>query len=97
MASRLLIAGTLALLLSSAAESGQPPCGSRDALQKHLERAFGEHLAYAALVGNGALMEVYMSARGETWTITMTADGRSACIVATGVDWQSTAPKGRDV
>jgi len=59
-----------------------------------LERAFGEHRAYAALVGNGALMEVYMSARGETWAITMTADGRSACAVASGVDWQSAAPKG---
>ena len=97
MASRLLIAGTLAVLLSSVTEAGQPSCGFRDALQKLLERAFGEHRAYVALAGNGALMEVYMSARGETWAITMTADGRSTCVVATGADWQSAAPKGRDV
>jgi hypothetical protein len=84
------IAAAIALLaLPAHAQQGPgPACVKRTDLIKHLESKYHEAPAAVGLADNGALLEVFASKAGETWTVTVTMPNGISCMVATGQQWQ---------
>ena len=65
-----------------------PACVKRADLIKHLEAKYHEAPSAVGLADNGALLEVFSSKSGETWTVTVTMPNGISCMVATGQQWQ---------
>lgn len=65
-----------------------PACVKRADLIKHLEAKYHEAPAAVGLADNGALLEVFASKSGETWTVTVTMPNGISCMVASGQQWQ---------
>lgn len=78
----------LPLAVAAAPVNAQSTCGSRAELVRHLARNFHEAPAAAGIADNGALLEVFASRDGETWTVAVTLPNGIACLVATGQQWQ---------
>ena len=68
--------------------SSGPACVKRTDLIKHLEAKYHEAPSAVGLADNGALLEVFSSKSGETWTVTVTMPNGISCMVATGQQWQ---------
>ena len=67
--------------------SAAVPCGSHDALAKSLNTKFKEARRAMGVVNAKAVMEIFMSPQG-TWTVLVTDTTGTACVIATGQDWQ---------
>jgi hypothetical protein len=67
--------------------SAAMPCGSHDAVAKSLTTKFQEARRIMGVVNAKAVMEIFMSPQG-TWTVLVTDTTGTACIIATGQDWQ---------
>jgi hypothetical protein len=65
-----------------------PACVKRADLIKHLEAKYHEAPAAVGIADNGALLEVFASKSGETWTVTVTMPNGISCMVASGQQWQ---------
>ncbi|RWC29183.1 hypothetical protein [Mesorhizobium sp.] len=80
-----------ALVLSTLSAQAQVICGGHSDLVAGLAQAFQQKQIGYGVVGQAAIVEVYVSASG-TWTMLITdVQGRS-CIFATGDGWQNTVP-----
>lgn len=77
-----------ALLLSLPAMAAPTHCGDRAAMIEHLRKRYGERLVAVARGAGDAVLEVYASDGGATWTAVMTHDG-IACVAAVGTRWSS--------
>ena len=89
-------AALAALTTVSQAESGQPGCGQRDRMVKHLETTYGEVRQGGGLQSATGLMELYVS-DGGSWTLLLTRPDGTSCPVAVGEAWRQdgpAAPKG---
>jgi hypothetical protein len=85
------IAATAVLMTAPAFAQSAPPgpaCVKRTDLIKHLEAKYHEAPAAVGIADNGALLEVFASKSGETWTVTVTMPNGISCMVATGQQWQ---------
>lgn len=79
-----------ALALSTLSAQAQFICGGRNDLVAGLAQAFQQKQLGYGVVGQSAIVEIYVSASG-TWSMLVTdVQGRS-CIFATGEGWESTA------
>ena len=67
--------------------SAAMPCGSHDVIAKSLSTKFMEARRIMGVVNAKAVMEIFMSPQG-TWTVLVTDTNGTACIIATGQDWQ---------
>ena len=77
------------LALSTLPAQAQFICGGHSDLVAGLARAFQQKQIGYGVVGQAAIVEVYVSASG-TWTMLVTdVQGRS-CIFATGDGWENT-------
>lgn len=65
-----------------------PACVKRADLIKHLEAKYHEAPSAVGIADNGALLEVFSSKSGETWTVTVTMPNGISCMVASGQQWQ---------
>ena len=65
-----------------------PACVKRADLIKHLEAKYHEAPSAVGIADNGALLEVFASKSGETWTVTVTMPNGISCMVASGQQWQ---------
>lgn len=65
-----------------------PACVKRTDLIKHLEAKYHEAPSAVGIADNGALLEVFSSKSGETWTVTVTMPNGISCMVASGQQWQ---------
>jgi hypothetical protein len=65
-----------------------PACVKRADLLKHLEAKYHEAPAAVGIADNGALLEVFASKSGETWTVTVAMPNGISCMVASGQQWQ---------
>jgi hypothetical protein len=86
----LQLAAVLAALVpffGTAAEAAPPPCGNHDAMTTALATKFKEARRVMGVVNARAVMEIFMSAEG-TWTVLVTDTSGTACVIATGQDWQ---------
>ena len=91
---RLLTGAGLALaLLLFASSAVAQQCGPRDDLAKQLEQKYGERPIASGVSGRGALVEVFMSADGSSWSIVLTRPNGMACLVDEGEGWRWRGPK----
>lgn len=79
---------TVGSILSAHAQQQGPACLKRADLLQHLSKRYQEAPAAVGLADNGALLEVFASKAGETWTVTVTMPNGISCLIATGQQWQ---------
>jgi hypothetical protein len=86
---RIAAIGT-ALALSTLPAQAQFICGGHSEIVAGLAQAFQQKQIGYGVVGEAAIVEIYVSANG-TWSMLVTdVQGRS-CIFATGDGWENTA------
>jgi len=66
----------------------QLPCTRFDHLAGFLEQTYGERPVSAGLQSNGQLLQIFVSDAGGSWTAVATSPAGTACIVATGRNWE---------
>ncbi len=81
------VLAVVTLFGSAGVASAAAPCGSRDALAKSLNTKFKEARRIMGVVNARAVMEIFMSPQG-TWTMLVTDTTGTACVIASGHDWQ---------
>lgn len=65
-----------------------PTCVKRTDLIQHLANQYHETPVAVGIADNGALLEVFVSTEGETWTVAVTLPSGVTCLIATGQQWQ---------
>ena len=81
------ILAAASLFSSEGVASPGAPCGSHEDLAKSLTTRFKEARRIMGVVNAKSVMEIFMSPQG-TWTVLVTDTAGTACIIATGQDWQ---------
>lgn len=78
--------------VSAQQQQGQaqaPACVKRTELLSHLSNKFQEAPVAMGVADNGALLEVYSTVDGATWTVALTMPNGVTCLVATGQSWEN--------
>jgi hypothetical protein len=78
-----------ALALSTLPAQAQLVCGGHDDVIAGLAHAFQQRQIGYGVVGQAAIVEIYVSASG-TWTMLITDVTGQSCILATGEGWENT-------
>ena len=81
------VLAAVSIFSSVGVASAAMPCGGHDAVVKSLNTKFKEARRVMGVVNARAVMEIFMSPQG-TWTVLVTDTAGTACIIATGQDWQ---------
>ena len=81
------VLAAITLFSSEGVASAAVPCGSHDTIAKSLTTKFKEARRAMGVVNAKAVMEIFMSPQG-TWTVLVTDTTGTACVIATGQDWQ---------
>ncbi|WP_246248897.1 hypothetical protein [Chelativorans alearense] len=78
-----------ALIAGTATVAAAQPlrCGQRGNMVEFLGERFQERQHGYGVVGNKAIVELFLSPKG-SWTILMTGPDRQTCIVAAGDGWE---------
>lgn len=66
-----------------------PACVKRTELLSHLSNKFQEAPVAMGVADNGALLEVFSTTDGATWTVALTMPNGVTCLVATGQSWEN--------
>lgn len=85
----LVLASALAMGTNSAGAQYQN-CAEHSALVTHLSENFQERQFAFGLIGQVAIMEMFVGQSG-TWTIIVTDVTGTSCIIAAGNSWESVA------
>lgn len=90
MATKGLIAGASALLLSITAQpaAAQAVCGPHAQIVKLLNNSLSEKRVSVGLNNNGQVIEVFAS-EGGGWTMVVTRPNGISCILAAGDAWRN--------
>ena len=80
-----LVGGILLLWAASAHSANM--CGKYVTIVKVLNEKYKEAKSGAGIAGEFALIELYKSKSGGTWTVLATAPDGKACIISAGKDW----------
>lgn len=75
------------LSLHRASEAAPPLCIPHDELLKALHQGYSEARKAIAIASNGALVELFASRDGSSWTIAVTHPGGPSCVIMAGEDW----------
>ncbi len=70
----------------------QTVCGPYEELTKRLETNYHETSAGFGLLGNGGLVELYVSDKG-TWSFLITRPNGITCLMAAGKHWEASTPE----
>ena len=73
----------------AAGQYGQPQCTERATALAHLAKKYGEASVAAGITLNGALVEVFTTGDGNTWTIIVSTPNGMSCLVAAGEGWRT--------
>ncbi|WP_379065669.1 hypothetical protein ACHMW4_13615 [Mesorhizobium sp. UC22_110] len=84
-----LAAAALPMAFLPLQAEAQIGCGTRDVIVARLGQLFHEHRIGYGLVGQAAVVEIYVSMAG-TWTVLMTDVSGRTCIVGAGEGWENT-------
>lgn len=68
--------------------AAQPPCGAHAEIVKQLGDRFAEHPIATGLSSEGAVMQVFASKDGLTWSLVATRPDGTSCLVASGESLQ---------
>ncbi len=82
-----LIGGAALFALGSTEAGAQTACTGHSDLAEKLGRAYSEAPVARGLVNDGALLEVYSTGDGNTWTMVLTMPNGVSCVVAVGEAW----------
>ncbi len=80
--------GAMMLVLLADQAIGQTICGDRTELVSRLEKGFAESPRSLGLASNGAVFEVFLSAKG-TWSLVVTHPNGQSCLIAAGEAWEN--------
>ena len=69
------------------AEAQQQNCGQRERVVKMLQIRHAEAPISMGLAANGAIVEVFSTADGASWTLLMTMPDGRTCLMASGESW----------
>lgn len=69
--------------------SAQESCGPREQVVKMLEKRHAEAPVSMGLAMNGAVVEVFSTVDGTSWTLLMTMPDGRTCMMAAGESWMS--------
>ena len=83
-ASILAIAMILILWATSNPAAAQAVCTTRSEVAEKLAGDYAESPVAAGLASSGAVIEVFTSGDGASWTIVLTRPGGTSCVVAVG-------------
>lgn len=84
-----VVAATAFWAVASLPAAAQAPaCVKRTDLLQHLANRYHETPVAVGIADNGALLEVFVSTEGETWTVAVTLPSGVSCLIATGEQWQ---------
>ena len=86
---RMAVIGT-ALALSTLPAQAQFICGGHSEIVAGLAQAFQQKQIGYGVVGEAAIVEIYVAANG-TWSMLVTDVKGRSCIFATGDGWENTA------
>ena len=84
------IASAIAVLvagLAAPAYAQSPQCGPFKTLQTYLAETHHEVELGGGIVNDKAVMVVFVSPDGATWTLAALGTDGKACLIASGVDW----------
>lgn len=82
------IVAAVVLTATGAQAALQPVCGGHDEIARQLAEEFGEVHHGSGTVGEGRVMEIFISPERGSWTILMTDTGGPTCVVAAGEAWE---------
>ena len=85
----------LAMAVFSWPAQAQMVCADRAQVLDYLTRHYSEQRIALGVAGAGGVIELLTQADGRTWTIILSRPDGSACVLATGEDWQRVSPKQR--
>ncbi len=83
----LLIFTSIFMLLGTSLAFAQQVCGPHEELTKRLEMSYHEKSKGFGLVGNGGLVELFVSDNG-TWSFIITRPDGLTCLMAAGKNWE---------
>ena len=83
-----LAAGFLTVMVLSPSAMAQTSCMPRETVASSLRHDYAEAPAAFGVTADGALLELWISKNGETWTILVTLPTGTVCLVADGNTWQ---------
>jgi hypothetical protein len=63
-------------------------CARHAEIVEYLKSEFQEFQGAYGLVGDKAILELYLSSKGATWTIIVTDVSGKSCILAAGESWE---------
>ncbi len=92
-ASILAIAMLLVIWATFDPAAAQTACTTRSEVAERLAGDHAEAPVAAGLVASGAVIEVFTSSDGSTWTIVLTGPEGTTCLVATGEAWTTLPAK----
>ena len=78
----------LVLLIAFPVAAEAVVCGQRADIVKHLGDAYNERLEELGLTNRGHMMELFISAQDDTWTLILTNPRGFSCVTEAGVGWQ---------
>lgn len=83
---------------SAAAQSASPVlCMARMEVITQLADRYNEFPVSRGRATNGAMVEVFTSDRGDTWTLVITMPNGLTCVVAEGKGWHTNPHPGQEV
>lgn len=77
----------VAMLVGVTAASAQFFCAPRQDVLNTLADRFSEERRAYGVIGNSAIMEIYVAKKG-TWTIVITDTAGRSCVIAAGEGWE---------
>ncbi|MDZ4134549.1 MAG: hypothetical protein U1D06_03000 [Paracoccaceae bacterium] len=77
------------ILMAHAGNAAQ--CGPRGPILAQLAERFGETRRSVGLADNNMVIEVFASAKTQSWTITVTTPDGNTCLVAAGLGFETLA------
>ena len=78
---------TLVYVTTTDASAQAAGCQSRDSLVELLDERFAEQPVAAGLESSGRLIELFVSADNDSWTMVMTLPAGTSCVMAVGEYW----------
>ena len=81
---------TLVYVTTTDASAQTAACQTRDSLVELLEERFAEQPVAAGLEASGRLIELFVSADNDSWTMVMTMPAGESCVLAIGEYWLET-------
>ena len=79
----------LGIAASATPAQAQMACGKRAQVVKMLESRNAETPVSVGLAANGAVVEVFATVDGTSWTILMSMPDGRTCLMAAGESWMS--------